>query len=120
MVELKQRIGEHMLRLRAGRKQEVIERESGVHRTIIGKIERGSTDYRINSLIKVLIALKASEETLFPDDPLEEALRKKLITVLRRGKPEDRNYLISTIERAAAGLIDIQEESPPRKASRSA
>jgi hypothetical protein len=109
VAAMKARLGERLRAMRDKRKQEDVQMESGIDRGIISHIENGSTDYTIGSLVRVLLALKADETALLTDDTIEEAMKKKLVLVLRKGDPSDRDFLMRTIERAAAPFIGNSE-----------
>lgn len=90
---------------------QAIAKAAGTNRQLVGEVCRGNTDYRIESLIAVLVGLERLEllpdpveQVLFTSDSFEANLYKKLIQVLRRGASEDRSLVLAQIERAAAGM----------------
>lgn len=117
---LKTLIGSRIKELRGEHSQESIAAASGVDRTIIGHIERGDTDYRIDSLLRVLEALKAdSETTLFATDPLEQQLHAQVTRIYRAGVPSETHFIMEAMKRAETETTRVRA-SPPSKPQRSA
>jgi transcriptional regulator with XRE-family HTH domain len=99
---IKAAIGERIRKFRGDISQEAVETESGVDRGIISKIEGGKTDYRIDSFLRVLMAVKGDEEILFGKNPLEDALHQQLNIILRGGIPSEIHYIMDALSRAVA------------------
>lgn len=106
---VKARIGERVKQLRGETSQEAIEADSRVGRTMIGHIERGSRDYRIDTLLRVLSSVKTTEELLLAPgpDPVEAAAHELIHRIMRHGNSGDRSYILTTLDRAAAAINRI-------------
>jgi len=102
---MKQLIGNRVRTLRADTSQEAIEAASGVDRGIIGSIERGDRDYRIDSLLRVLKVLSADVlDIIFAPDPLAKQLHDAVARIYKAGVPSETHFLMEAIRRAEAGI----------------
>ena len=121
MSPMKQLIGKRVRALRADTSQEAIEAASGVDRGIIGSIERGDKDYRIDSLLRVLQALHADmADVIFAPDPLIKQLYDAVARIYKAGVPSETHFLMEAIRRAEQGLEIARARSGPGKPQRPA
>ena len=97
---LKDLIGERIRESRGKVSQDALESMSGVDRGIIGAIENASRDYRIDSLLAVIVALNADEKIVFDKDPLTAKLAEELLYVLQHGHSDDIQLVMLAIRNA--------------------
>lgn len=125
MSHIKKAIGERIRTLRTGTdtSQDALAVASGVHRDIIGHIERGERDYRIDSLLRVIQALHADpSDTVFTQDPGVKKLHDSIARIYADGTANEVHFIMEAL-RYAEAMIDSHHRgraSPSGKASRSA
>lgn len=108
---LKRLIGERIKTMRGKQTQDALQELSGVDRSIIIGIEKASRDYRINSLLAVVSALRADETVIFADDPLSQNLYANLKSIVKSGNLKEIAYVADAMDRAL-GVIEATARSP--------
>lgn len=116
-VRLKERYATYK---QGGGSMEALERACGVDRGIIGKILSGRRGgYNVDSLIRVMMQLKADIDVIQANNSRDKALMDQLALVLGSHIPKEIHFVMDALERAVKEVKAAQEaaRSGPIKTS---
>lgn len=117
--ELKKLISRRVKQLRIDKhwSQDALGVNAGVDRSIVVRIEKAKDDYRIDSLVAVLLALKADESIIFSPDPLKKKLAENIEKLFTKGDIHEISFVAQMIERAVADPDTTRAPTKPRRSA---